>query len=163
MAALPQQAKRSAMSASTDIQQIAHLIQIVIAPVFLLAGIGSILNVLAGRLARVIDRARALEAHMDDIQPPKREISLKELATLDQRMAAIQWSIGSCTISALLVCLLVGILFISSLLSLNFARPVALLFVAAMLTLTVGLLLFLREISLALRSVRVRTDLIDYK
>jgi hypothetical protein len=151
------------MLATSDIQQIAHLIQIAVAPVFLLAGIGSILNVLAGRLARVIDRARTLEAQLDALQSPKRDVSLKELATLDQRMVTIQWSIGSCTISALLVCLLVGILFVGGLVTMNFARPVAMLFVAAMVALTVGLVLFLREISLALRSLRVRIDLKEGK
>ena len=43
------------------ISSIAQTIQLAIAPVFLLAGIGSILNVLAARLARVVDRSRVLE------------------------------------------------------------------------------------------------------
>jgi hypothetical protein len=46
---------------AAPVSAIAHLISLAIAPVFLLAGIGSILNVLAGRLARSVDRWRRLE------------------------------------------------------------------------------------------------------
>ena len=38
---------------------VAQTIALSLAPVFLLAGIGQLLNVLAGRLSRVVDRTRA--------------------------------------------------------------------------------------------------------
>jgi hypothetical protein len=43
----------------TDIALIAHSIQLSVAPVFLLSGVGVLLGVLTNRLARVVDRARA--------------------------------------------------------------------------------------------------------
>lgn len=49
---------------------IAHVIQLSVAPVFLLAGIGSILGVMANRLARVVDRARILEGRMATTEGP---------------------------------------------------------------------------------------------
>jgi Protein of unknown function (DUF2721) len=131
--------------------------------VFLLAGIGSLLNVLAGRLARVFDRARKIEAALAEITDDRRVADLRELAILDRRMSAIHGSILLCTSSALLVCLLVAILFIANLVSMNFAKPVAILFVMAMVALICGLLLFLVEITIARRSVRVRIDLSGYR
>ena len=40
---------------------IGQIIQLAIAPVFLLTGVGTNLTVLTNRLARIIDRSRALE------------------------------------------------------------------------------------------------------
>ena len=46
---------------STDITSIAHVIQLAVAPVFLLSGIAALLNVLNTRLSRIVDRARQLQ------------------------------------------------------------------------------------------------------
>jgi hypothetical protein len=138
-----------------SISTIAHIIQLAVAPVFLLAGIGSILNVMAARLARVVDRARRLELHVPDADEEERVIEIHELEILDRRMAICHWAIGFCTTSALLICLVVMILFIADLVEIKFAIPVSLLFIAAMFSLTCGLLLFLAEINMATRFVRV--------
>jgi hypothetical protein len=45
---------------SPELTHLAQIIQLAVAPVFLLAGLGAFLNVCAGRLARIIDRARQL-------------------------------------------------------------------------------------------------------
>lgn len=142
--------------ADTEVGAIAHIIQLAVAPVFLLAGIGGFLNVLAARLARVVDRARKLEADVPLADEEMRALELSELAILDRRMAMCHWAIGLCTAAALLICLVVMILFVADLVAINFALPVSLLFIAAMLSLTLGLLLFLAEVTVATRSVRVQ-------
>ena len=139
----------------TGISDIAHIIQLAVAPVFLLAGIGSLINVLAGRLARVVDRARSLESHVPDADGEERTREIYELAILDRRMAICHWSIGLCTAAALLICLVVMILFVANLVAMKFAIPVSLLFIAAMISLTLGLLLFLAEVTMATKFVRV--------
>jgi len=53
-----------------EIDEIAHIIQLSIAPVFLLTGVGTLLNVLSGRLARIIDRARVLEQRLETPELP---------------------------------------------------------------------------------------------
>jgi hypothetical protein len=141
------------------VSTIAHLIQLSIAPVFLLAGIGAILNVLAQRLARVVDRARHLEAEFASLDESARNRAAAELCILDRRTTVVNQAISACTASALFVCLVVAILFIADLAEFAFARPIALLFILAMLLLIVGLVLFLYEIRLAMRSLRVRRDL----
>ena len=138
-----------------SINSIAHIIQLAVAPVFLLAGIGSLLNVFAARLARVVDRARQIERHLAEAQEEEDLIELKELEILDRRMAICHWAIGLCTTAALLICLVVMILFVADIVAIKFAMPISLLFIAAMVSLTCGLLLFLAEITIATRSVRV--------
>jgi hypothetical protein len=139
----------------TSISSVAQIIQLAVAPVFLLAGIGGILNVVAGRLARVVDRVRRLEREIPHADAELRAIELRELAILDRRMGACHWSIGLCTTAALLICLVVMVLFVADLVALPFAIPVSLLFIAAMASLTLGLMLFLYEVTVATRSVRV--------
>jgi MFS family permease len=140
------------------VTEIAHLIQLAIAPVFLLAGIGSILNVLAQRLARAVDRARRLEAEFESLEPEDRQTASAELRLLDRRMTVANLAISCCTASASLVCIVVAILFVADLAEFRFGRVIAWLFIATMTVLISGLLLFLYEVRLAMRSIRLRRD-----
>ncbi|WP_281300128.1 MULTISPECIES: DUF2721 domain-containing protein [unclassified Iodidimonas] len=148
------------MNVAQDIIGIAHIIQLAVAPVFLLAGIGAILNVMTQRLARVVDRARALEADYETMLADQKQRTHLELRTLDKRMQVVQGAISLCTISALFVCLVVMVLFIADLMNKDFAQPVAVLFILAMSTLTIGLILLLVEISLATKAIRIRRDIL---
>ena len=138
-----------------SISTVAQTIQLAVAPVFLLAGIAGILNVVATRLARVVDRVRTLERHIPRAEEVLREQELSELAILGRRMSICHLSIGLCTASALLICMVVMILFLAGLTRTNFGASVSLLFIGATLCLTLGLLLFLAEVTIATRSVRV--------
>lgn len=149
------------MTPAPTVTVIAQLISLAIGPVFLLAGIGSILNVMAGRLGRVVDRARQLERDFLDLTEESRMRSSGELRVLDRRMTVVQLAIGCCAASALFVSLVVAILFVAELADFAYARPIALLFILAMALLIVGLVLFLWEVNLAMRSVRVRRSFID--
>jgi len=140
---------------TADVSSIAYTIQLVLAPVFLLAGIGGILNVVASRLARVVDRVRGLEMDVLTADEEVRRRELEQLSILDLRIRICHLSIGLCTASALLVCLVVIVMFVAELVTLDFANPVALLFIGAMISLTAGLLLFLAEVTIATRFVRV--------
>ncbi len=135
---------------------IGSAIQNALAPVFLLTAIAGMLNVMVHRLSRVVDRARHLEANVAGFAPDKRRIAIDDLAVLAKRMAAANWAIALCTMAALLVCLVVALLFLEQLLGGRLDVVVAWMFVSATLLLTGGLMLFLWEVQLALRSVRVR-------
>lgn len=148
------------MDQPIPVTQIAHLIQLAIAPVFLLAGIGALLNVVAQRLARVVDRARALEAEFHSYDEEQRPRAAAELCLLDRRMKVANWAISACTASALFTCLVVAILFVADLSEFAFGQAIAFLFIATMLLLIAGLVLFLYEIRLAMRSLRVRSELL---
>ncbi|MCA3693935.1 DUF2721 domain-containing protein [Aquidulcibacter sp.] len=147
------------IASSHDIVQI---IQLSIAPVFLIAGIGTLLNVLTSRLARVVDRGRVIEQDLDS--PVGSGVHthrhLAELRVLDQRMNWIHNAITLSTIAILLVCLLIVALFSVELIEIDLSRVVALLFIATMASLIGGLISFLIEISYARKSLRVRAELL---
>ena len=142
------------------VDDIAHNIQLAVAPVFLLSGIGAILNVLTARLGRVVDRARRIEADIETYDEGNRERALDLLVVLDRRMVAVQYAVGLCTLAALFVCLVVAILFVGDYFPFIWGPVVVVLFVGAMVLLSAGLLLFLIEVQIATRSVRVQGDLL---
>jgi hypothetical protein len=146
------------MDESIAVTTIAHQIQLAVAPVFLLAGIGGIINVLAQRLARVVDRSRQLEAEAPGEGEAARAAYAAELGVLELRMKVVNWAISLCTASALFVCVVVAILFVADLAKIAFARPIAMLFILAMVLLILGLMLFLYEIRLAMRGLRIHRE-----
>lgn len=134
---------------------IAHAIQLAIAPVFLLTGIASLLGVMANRLARVIDRARALERAWREFDEHARDVARLELAYLERRRKLASWSINFCTAAALLVCLVIAVLFLEEFLATNLRWAAGALFVLAMLAVIGGLSSFLREVYLATHSTSI--------
>lgn len=141
---------------------IARTIQLAVAPVFLIAGIGALLNVLTSRLARVVDRGRKLEAELDaGAEGAVRERELFELSCIDKRMQRINVAITLATVAELLVCVVVVCLFMSEFLHVALAPVIAGLFIAAMTALIGALTFFLGEISIAIRTLRVRRELLE--
>ena len=88
------------------VDEIAHVIQISIAPVFVLTGVGTLLNVLSGRLARIVDRARLLEQRLKLPDASSQTANLKEFQIVEQRGRLIYRAITLSTVAAIMVCLL---------------------------------------------------------
>jgi small-conductance mechanosensitive channel len=141
------------MDQTIPVSTIAHLIQLAIAPVFLLTAVGTIINALMGRLARAVDRRRVIEDIIDATEGDRRANLLRELDLIARRTVLVLWSIGLAVFCALLVCLLIGTAFVGAFLLLDLSRTVALLFIVAVVALTGCLLLFMREVFLAALSV----------
>ena len=131
------------------IASITHAIQLAIAPVFLLTAIGTFLNVLAGRLARAVDRRRVIEDLLPALEGSAHDDKIAELRILARRIHLVLWAMGLAVLSALFVCLLIGVAFGAAFVSADLARVVAGLFLAAVLALTGCLILFVREVFLA--------------
>jgi len=138
-----------------EVMPIAHVIQLSVAPVFLLSGIGAILAVMTSRLGRIIDRARMLEARIEEAAADRIPALEADLESLIRRARLIGPAITLCTVTALLVCTVIAVLFLSAFLHFDASVAVALLFVAAMFAFFLGLLWFLREIFVATRSLRI--------
>jgi hypothetical protein len=135
---------------------IAHVIQLAVAPVFLLTGIGALLSVLSARVGRIVDRSRQIEekhAGRDGHLAPDVQ---REIDMLSRRTRVAYWAISLCTTCALLICTLIVILFVGAFLSLDVSSAIAILFIAAMAALIIGLYCFLHEIYLATASLRFR-------
>ena len=137
-------------------------IQLAIAPIFLLVGTGSLLNVVTTRLGRIIDRARILEQAVEAGEDAVlEERHVMELNVLDKRMRFGNRAVLFSTISAVLICLLVILIFLLDLLGLPAAALiVVVLFAGAMASLSIGLISFLIEVSIATRVLRVRHELL---
>jgi hypothetical protein len=118
---------------------VAHAIQLAVAPVFLLSGIGTILAVMTNRLGRIIDRAPVLEEKLDGASAEILATLRADLAILSRRAKLISRAITLRTTTALLVCTVIAVLFMSAFLRFDATIPVALRFIAAMSTFFLGL------------------------
>lgn len=140
---------------------IPHIIQLAIAPVFLIAGISNLLNVLTSRLARVVDRGRVIAAAMADAPSDAEKGHWREeLGGIDQRMSRINLAITLSTIALLSVCLLICALFAGEVASIDLSLVVVALFVLTMAALIAGLIAFLMEIRIATNMLRIPTRLL---
>jgi len=142
------------MQEITEIETIARVIQLAVAPVFLLAGIAGLLNVLSVRLGRAVDRVRIVETRLNK-EPHAEHIALlqDEIAALWNRIRLANWSIRMFVAGALVVCLVIVSLFFSEIAGLNTSTMIVTCFLGAMLLLIMGLLFFLVEVSISTRSI----------
>jgi hypothetical protein len=134
----------------THVQDITRVIQLAVAPVFLLTAVGSLLGVFANRLARIVDRSRALESRHASLGPAEQRAAAAERRVLEMRARVVRWAIILATTAALQVCLLIAFAFLGFILKSDFSRVVAALFIGAMAALTGALACFLREVLLAI-------------
>jgi hypothetical protein len=135
---------------------IAHLIQVALTPIFLISAIGVTLNVLTNRLARIVDRARAMEYEVcrPDYQPGVRDLHAA-LVVLARRADYINAAILLITFSALFIALVVVMLFVNAFLRWDLAVFIACMFILSMLSLAAALLAFLIEVRIATRALRI--------
>ncbi len=150
------------MLEDSELELMAHVIQTAVAPVFLLAAISALLNVLANRLGRITDRARVLGRWSYKITDKDSSYLIEtELNTLLFRSRLINFSITASTGSALLVCLVIITLFLGNLVEFDFSETVAVEFIICMMLLTVSLLLFLAEIFISTQTMKVGIQSIE--
>lgn len=136
-----------------QISDIGHVIQLAIAPVFLLTGVCTMLMVLTNRLARIIDRTRTLEDRLD---AGPNDMHMDELDVLYRRWHLINFAITLSTACGLLICLVIGLLFLGDTTNLPLDRYIAALFVSAMVALIGSFVYLLREIFVASATLRSR-------
>jgi Protein of unknown function (DUF2721) len=148
------------MDMPTDtVADVARAIQLALAPVFLLTGISGLLNVMTNRLARIVDRARALK-EKPGITISAQETLAMRLRRLERRRHFTSIAITSCTIAALLLCLVVATLFFEAMFEVRLSWFVGIQFMGSTLALVVGLGNFLREVHLA---TQMRIEMPDTK
>jgi len=145
------------MDIASDVTTIAHVIQLSIAPVFLLTAVGAMLGVLSNRLSRAVDRARSLEARVKTAAGDEESVMRRQLRVLGRRIHMIYRAMVLCAVCALLICSVIVTAFASTLAGAVLAVPIAVLFIAAMLAFIGALLLFLREVHLAITTLQIGT------
>jgi len=143
------------MPLSFEGANVAQLIQLSVAPVFLLAGIGAIITVTSTRIGRIFNRTHDLAALLDTCDAKYEASLIQELRVLTRRISVALWAIGLCALAELMVCLLIAMHFFSGISGLDLSFTAAIIFLSAMVSLILGLLTFLYEIFLAMMSARI--------
>lgn len=143
-----------------SVETLAGLIQLAVAPVFLLAAIAGMLSVMSTRLGRIIDRARIIERRIPQaMRDEQRALLRNEVSTLWQRIALINWAIRLCVTGALAVCTVIMAIFVGEFVEFNLGTLIGILFVIAMALMIAGLLFFLREVNVSTRHMREGMEL----
>jgi len=138
----------------TVAHSVSDLIKLSVAPVFLLAAVAGLLNVFIGRLARIMDQVYKL-----DRQEQKESITAKMIFRrkfLTMRMSNINLAIFFCTSTGLLIALVILTMFLSTMFHFSTSLVISILFVLAMSSLIVALLVFLKEIHYTTSFIRTQ-------
>ena len=133
----------------THITDISHVIQLAVAPVFLLTAIATLITALNSRLGRIVDRRRILQDRLLNLTGTDAEMIVTELQRQRHRGKLIYFAIFSAVLGALFICLVVAGAFLGALLAVDLSKEIAILFVLAMVAMIVCLGMFLREVFLA--------------
>lgn len=134
-----------------EVNTVSHLIQLSVAPVFLLAAVAGLLNVFTGRLARIIDKVEKIDAMIENKKTEESKQKAQEKSkirrlSLTTRMQNINHSISLCTMTGLLIALVIVTMFLSSIMQFDGSIIIATLFIFAMFSLILSLILFQKEI-----------------
>ena len=135
-----------------NITDVSHVIQLAIAPVFLLNAVAALIGVLTNRLGRVVDRIRYFEDRTEPFTADELEYAEAERERLGRRLKLIYFAMTFEVFCALFVGLLIVVAFFDAFVAANYSKLIALLFAAAMMAFIGGLVMFLREIFLAVGS-----------
>lgn len=137
-------------------ENVAHIIQLALGPVFLLSGVGITLSMLTQRLSRIVDRARTLEDRREGtVKEDKLKQIDRDLRVILRRARYINSAIALCTTSALLTALVVTLLFASAFTPMSVGGVIAVMFVASMVCLSTAFLMFLIEVRIATNTLRI--------
>lgn len=140
-------------SSTVRVQQI---LQLSLAPVFLLAAIGAVLNVMNTRLIWIVERVNRIEEAEEGGRGGR---ETEELPALKRRRLLAQAAVNLSTAAALTICLVVALLFISAFIRPQIGTWVAAAWIVTMAQLVLALLLFLLETRAAITSPRERRQL----
>ena len=139
------------MDTTNTVNTVAQLIQLAVAPVFLLAGVAGLLNVFTGRLSRIIDKLEKIDNFIENQKTNENKQKAKEKYKdrrkfLISRMKNINYSIFFSTSTGLLIAMVIVTMFLSAMFKFEDSLFIASLFIIAMLSFIISLILFLREI-----------------
>jgi hypothetical protein len=131
------------------------ILQVAIGPVILISGVGLLLLTMTNRFGRIIDRTRQLSRELRSAQPPESDLALAQLDILRTRARIVRGAIAAASVSVLLAAVLIIVIFVGALFKRSFGVPVVGLFASCLLSLIGALLLFIRDVNLSLRALRL--------
>jgi Protein of unknown function (DUF2721) len=140
---------------------VVSVLQTALTPAFLLVAVGSLLNVLTGRLSRIVDRSRDLQRQHAETEGSAHERVVSELRIIEQRMRVVGSSILFAVLSAITVCIMIALLFLMGLTNFAAAWVAVAVFMIALALLAACLLQFVREIRLATYAIYVPEEYLE--
>ena len=144
-----------------DLASVISVLQTALAPAFLLVAVGSLLNVLTGRLARIVDRSRDLQRQYADTDGPAHERVVRELRITKKRMRVVGSAILLAVLSAISVCAEIAVLFLMGLTNTPTTWVAVAVFMLALALLSACLVQFVREIRLATYAIYVPEEYLE--
>jgi hypothetical protein len=126
--------------------RVQQVVQLSLAPAFLLSGIGAIMNVIMSRMIWIAKRVETIEDKMEASRTPKQA---RELGWLMRRRRLMQGAIMFSTAAAVMISAVIMLLFISAYITAQIGTVIAALWVLTMALLVTGLAFFLLETRLA--------------
>ena len=144
-----------------DVGNIVTVLQTALAPAFLLVGIGAMLNIFTGRLARIIDRSRTLQDLFKTTEGREHELIVSELHDLQLRIKTVNSAIWLSVLSAIVGCILIGMLFVMGLVGIDLSIAIAAAFIVAIILLSIALVQFLREVRIGIRDFMIREEFLE--
>lgn len=144
-----------------ELSVVISVLQTALTPAFLLVAVGSLLNVLTGRLSRIVDRSRDLQRQHAETEGDAHQRVVAELRIIERRMRVVGSSILLAVLSAIAVCIMIGLLFLMGLSDISGAAAAVTVFMVALALLSASLLQFVREIRLATYAIYVPEEYLE--
>lgn len=144
-----------------DLGVVISVLQTALTPAFLLVAVGSLLNVLTGRLSRIVDRSRDLQRQHAETEGQAHDRVVTELRIIERRMRVVGSSILLAVLSAITVCVMIGLLFWMGLSNYSPAWVAVAIFMLALALLAASLFQFVREIRLATYAIYVPEEYLE--
>lgn len=144
-----------------ELSVVISVLQTALTPAFLLVAVGSLLNVLTSRLSRIVDRSRDLQRQHAETEGDAHDRVVSELRIVERRMRVVGSSILLAVLSAIAVCIMIGLLFLMGLSDLSGAGAAVAVFMVALALLAASLLQFVREIRLATYAIYVPQEYLE--
>ena len=115
------------MNFAPDLATVTHGIQLAVAPVFLLTAVSGMIAAVAGRLARIIDRARFLENRLEagGVEETRANKMYAELGELRHRGWLVNGCLALLTFCAILIGLTIVFMIVTGLISVIAGRGAA--------------------------------------
>ena len=142
-----------------SLEYLGSVLQLAIAPMILISGVGFVLSSLIDRYGRIIDASRTFINILRDEQHNSRHTQLKkELNVFLKRTKLVKFSIGFSVLSLLFISILVLILFFMALLSIDLLYVSVFLFVISLSTFIISLIFFMFDVNLSLKALELETE-----
>ena len=141
-----------------EIDNLIRALQASIAPCVLISGIGLLLLCMTNRLGRASDRIWILAKEMRTMSADETGSYRRQIPVLYKRCVLLRFSIALAAFSIFLIANIILLLFSTYILSVSLTSLIKLLFSTSLISLVLSLLLFLFDVGLTLKALKIEIE-----